>query len=201
MSASAATISVVAVIPAISFETSKSSFHRRTHLVQQPWPILRPRRNAAVQLVHRRRLHRLGRMSLNAELTTPRITGDCTQSEPRVRGRIARIADQPHRCDALAEKPTSDVTDEPPAQTHALILAQQIDLVQLAAVLGMVAARALGEADQSHSCDRVRLLQPVLRLPTLNQADSAAISRDRSPLAVRSSCRDASARVARPSKG
>ena len=47
--------------------------HCLADLAQQPWPVLRPRRDAAVELIHRSRFHRLRRSRVHLALLSKNV--------------------------------------------------------------------------------------------------------------------------------
>src|SRR5207245_1036715 len=57
--------------------------HRVTDLAQEPWPILRPRRDAGIQLVHRRLLHLLGHRRAHLALLSEDVGIECIAPERR----------------------------------------------------------------------------------------------------------------------
>jgi hypothetical protein len=63
---------------------------------------------------------------------------------------ILRLAEQQHRRYPLAEKSASDVTHKPPTQSEPLVLAQQIDLAQLASKVSrcVIVERSFCKPDQ-----------------------------------------------------
>src|SRR5437867_4556956 len=61
-----------------------------------------------------------------------------TQCFVKGSGWIVSFPDQPHRRNALTEKSACDVTDQATPYTHALVVAAQIDLVQLSPIIRVV---------------------------------------------------------------
>ena len=70
------------------------------------------------------------------------------ESLPESSRGISSITRQPHRVDTLTQKPLYDLTNQPSAQSQALVLTKQVDLVQLACKLRMVAFFALCESNK-----------------------------------------------------